>query len=60
MGGGVFWKVKIQSAKIWLNFNFQGRGVFWIESLVQGKHLDIWEHYSDLDPLAGYFWYDKR
>ena len=27
-GGGVFWKVKNQRAKICLNFNFQ-RGVFW-------------------------------
>ena len=30
-GRGVFWKVKTQSAKIYLNFNFQegGGGVFW-------------------------------
>ena len=27
MGGGVFWKVKTQSSKICLNFNFQGEGV---------------------------------
>ena len=25
-GGGVFWKVKTQSAKICLNFNFRGAG----------------------------------
>ena len=25
-GGGVFWKVKTQSAKIWVNFNFQRGG----------------------------------
>ena len=31
IGGGLFWKVKTQSAKICLNFNFQGQwgGVFW-------------------------------
>ena len=26
LGGGVFWKVKTQSAKIWLNFNGGGGG----------------------------------
>ena len=29
MRGGVFWKVKTQSAKICLNFNFRGGEVFW-------------------------------
>ena len=43
-GGGVFWKVKTQSAKICLNFNFEGGGVvFW---KVKTQSAKIWLNFN--------------
>ena len=42
--GGVFWKVKTQSAKICLTFHFRGEGVFWKRSdLDTRKKIGVWK-----------------